>query len=232
MSDQGPLFASRMSASSLDIEQEDAAIDAREHSRAASTSRKIVLEDTPVRLPQGLSPQASAPIEPTSVEQAAPETDEKSKTAFRTISEVSTELDVPQHVLRFWESRFHQIRPLKRAGGRRYYRPDDVALLKRIKELLYKQGYTIRGVQRLMRESRGKLPEITTTPVSAVTLAAADAVPKPVITAAPAAAHPAKLAAVVASHAVSSGLSAKQRAALTEIADELRSLRTLLATDE
>ncbi|WP_119678574.1 MerR family transcriptional regulator [Indioceanicola profundi] len=79
----------------------------------------------------------------------------KSATAFRTISEVSADLDVPQHVLRFWESKFPQIKPLKRGGGRRYYRPDDVELLRRIQVLLYKEGYTIKGVQRLLKESRG-----------------------------------------------------------------------------
>jgi len=76
----------------------------------------------------------------------------KSADAFRTISEVATELEVPQHVLRFWESKFPQVRPLKRAGGRRYYRPDDVALLRRIRQCLYEQGYTIKGVQKLLRE--------------------------------------------------------------------------------
>jgi DNA-binding transcriptional MerR regulator len=77
---------------------------------------------------------------------------EKSRSAFRTISEVSADLDVPQHVLRFWESKFPQVKPLKRGGGRRYYRPEDVDLLRRIRELLYRDGYTIRGVQRLLRE--------------------------------------------------------------------------------
>lgn len=76
----------------------------------------------------------------------------KSETAFRTISEVSLDLDVPQHVLRFWESKFTQIKPLKRGGGRRYYRPEDVQLLSQIRDLLYKDGYTIRGVQKLLRE--------------------------------------------------------------------------------
>jgi len=76
----------------------------------------------------------------------------KAAGAFRTISEVANDLDVPQHVLRFWETRFTQIRPLKRAGGRRYYRPEDVELLRRIRELLYNNGYTIKGVQRLLRE--------------------------------------------------------------------------------
>lgn len=76
----------------------------------------------------------------------------KSAAAYRTISEVSDELDVPQHVLRFWETKFTQVRPLKRAGGRRYYRPDDVKLLTRIRDLLYTEGYTIRGVQRVLKE--------------------------------------------------------------------------------
>ncbi|MGZ8396425.1 MAG: MerR family transcriptional regulator [Rhodoplanes sp.] len=76
----------------------------------------------------------------------------KAPDAFRTISEVAAELDLPQHVVRFWESRFPQIRPMKRGGGRRYYRPDDVELLRGIRHLLYGQGYTIRGVQRILRE--------------------------------------------------------------------------------
>lgn len=77
---------------------------------------------------------------------------DKSPDAFRTISEVADDLDLPQHVLRFWETRFAQIRPLKRGGGRRYYRPDDVDLLRGIRHLLYGQGYTIRGVQRILKE--------------------------------------------------------------------------------
>jgi DNA-binding transcriptional MerR regulator len=76
---------------------------------------------------------------------------DKSPEAFRTISEVAEELDLPQHVLRFWETRFPQIRPLKRGGGRRYYRPDDVDLLKGIRHFLYGEGYTIRGVQRILK---------------------------------------------------------------------------------
>jgi DNA-binding transcriptional MerR regulator len=79
----------------------------------------------------------------------------KSATAFRTISEVSTDLAVPQHVLRFWETKFPQVKPLKRGGGRRYYRPEDVDLLRRIRDLLYDQGYTIKGVQKLLRDQRG-----------------------------------------------------------------------------
>jgi DNA-binding transcriptional MerR regulator len=77
---------------------------------------------------------------------------QKSPEAFRTISEVSAELDVPQHVLRFWETRFSQIKPVKRAGGRRYYRPEDVDLLRGIRSLLYSEGYTIKGVQKVLRE--------------------------------------------------------------------------------
>lgn len=77
---------------------------------------------------------------------------EKGPDAFRTISEVADDLDLPQHVLRFWETRFGQIKPLKRGGGRRYYRPDDVDLLRGIRHLLYGEGYTIRGVQQILRE--------------------------------------------------------------------------------
>ena len=77
---------------------------------------------------------------------------DKAPDAFRTISEVAAELDVPQHVLRFWESRFREIKPMKRGGGRRYYRPEDLDLLRGIRHLLYGEGYTIRGVQRLLRE--------------------------------------------------------------------------------
>ncbi len=76
----------------------------------------------------------------------------KAPGAFRTISEVASELEVPQHVLRFWEGKFSQVRPLKRGGGRRYYRPEDVELLRRIRRLLYSEGYTIRGVQKVLRE--------------------------------------------------------------------------------
>jgi len=82
--------------------------------------------------------------------------DHKAPEAFRSISEVAAELDLPQHVLRFWESRFHDIRPMKRGGGRRYYRPEDVNLLRGIRHLLYGEGYTIRGVQRILREQGAK----------------------------------------------------------------------------
>ena len=98
----------------------------------------------------------------------------KSAEAFRTISEVALELDVPQHVLRFWESRFAQIKPVKRAGGRRYYRPEDIDLLKGIRALLYGDGFTIKGVQKVLKErglrhvagvGRGGVPDIA--PVAA-----------------------------------------------------------------
>lgn len=81
---------------------------------------------------------------------------QKSPEAFRTISEVAEDLDVPQHVLRFWESKFTQIRPLKRGGGRRYYRPEDVDLLRGVRALLYSNGFTIRGVQKVFREHGAK----------------------------------------------------------------------------
>ncbi len=83
----------------------------------------------------------------------------KAPNAFRTISEVADDLHIPQHVLRFWETKFPQVKPLKRGGGRRYYRPDDINLLRRISDLLYIQGYTIKGVQRLLRESGGLLAD-------------------------------------------------------------------------
>jgi DNA-binding transcriptional MerR regulator len=86
--------------------------------------------------------------------------DHKAPDAFRSISEVADELDLPQHVLRFWESRFHDIKPMKRGGGRRYYRTDDVNLLRGIRHLLYGEGYTIRGVQRILREQGGKFVSV------------------------------------------------------------------------
>ena len=96
----------------------------------------------------------------------------KSAGAFRTISEVADELHIPQHVLRFWETKFPQVKPLKRGGGRRYYRPDDIALLRRVSDLLYTQGYTIKGVQRLLREGGGRLADDIPPPTDAERLAA------------------------------------------------------------
>jgi DNA-binding transcriptional MerR regulator len=99
---------------------------------------------------------------------------DKAPDAFRTISEVAEELDIPQHVLRFWESRFSQIKPMKRAGGRRYYRPDDVDLLRGIRHLLYGEGYTIRGVQRILREQGPKFVQAVWQPGAAQPAEAAD----------------------------------------------------------
>jgi DNA-binding transcriptional MerR regulator len=94
----------------------------------------------------------------------------KSAAAFRTISEVARELDLPQHVLRFWESRFNQVKPLKRGGGRRYYRPEDIELLRTIRALLYRDGYTIKGVQKLLREGGIRLDGETNNPDTGSTL--------------------------------------------------------------
>jgi len=108
----------------------------------------------------------------------------KSADAFRTISEVAGDLDVPQHVLRFWETRFAQIKPMKRAGGRRYYRPEDVELLRRIRELLYKHGYTIKGVQRLLKDNG--LTDIPVPPPSPPVPVVVRPAPMPAVAAAPA----------------------------------------------
>lgn len=134
----------------------------------------------------------------------------KSAAAFRTISEVAKALDVPQHVLRFWETKFSQVRPMKRAGGRRYYRPDDVALLRRIRGLLYDDGYTIRGVQRLLREGGAKgLLEGEAPAAESTTAAKASAAPV---------ARPT--------------LDVELRRELRQLVDELSALRDLLRTTQ
>src|SRR5882757_4877591 len=109
----------------------------------------------------GAGPAGAERAEPAPVDDADPARarPKKAPNAFRTISEVADGLHIPQHVLRFWETKFPQVKPLKRGGGRRYYRPDDIALLRRISDLLYIQGYTIKGVQRLLREGGGKLSD-------------------------------------------------------------------------
>jgi len=109
--------------------------------------------------PLGLLTDISAPADDPAEPVGGRSRTRKAPGAFRTISEVADELHVPQHVLRFWETRFPQVHPLKRGGGRRYYRPDDIALLRRIASLLYVQGYTIKGVQRLLREGGGRLAD-------------------------------------------------------------------------
>jgi DNA-binding transcriptional MerR regulator len=136
----------------------------------------------------------------------------KSPDAFRTISEVSDELNVPQHVLRFWESKFTQIRPLKRGGRRRYYRPEDVLLLRGIRRLLYEDGYTIKGVQKVLKE-RG---------VRAVAEGARDEgeAPASVEAAAPKAPSPAAAAAPAEPVA--------DKAELARLLDELDEIRALL----
>ena len=123
----------------------------------------------------------------------------KSPGAFRTISEVSNDLEVPPHVLRFWETKFPQIKPLKRGGGRRYYRPEDVALLRQIRQLLYNDGYTIKGVQRLLKEGALK----NTAQLGVATANEPDEQKQP----------------------QNSTTSSQEKAALRSIVDELQSLR-------
>lgn len=143
----------------------------------------------------------------------------KSAAAFRTISEVADELDVPPHVLRFWEGKFTQVKPLKRGGGRRYYRPEDVDLLRGIRELLYTDGYTIKGVQKLLREGG----------VKALLNGGARPAPNDVV---PADDDPpasvGEAAAPAGSIAATSGLGADKRAVLRELLAELESLRDTL----
>jgi DNA-binding transcriptional MerR regulator len=114
---------------------------------------------------------------------------EKAPDAFRTISEVANDLDLPQHVLRFWETRFQQIKPLKRGGGRRYYRPDDIDLLRGIQYLLYGEGYTIRGAQRILKDHGIKFVQSVWKPGAAQPARAREAVE-------PAPAEPAELPAL------------------------------------
>ena len=104
----------------------------------------------------------------------------KSAAAFRTISEVATELNVPSHVLRFWETKFTQIRPMKRGGGRRYYRPEDIILLQQIRSLLYDDGYTIKGVQKLLRDGNPKKAPEQAEPVIEKTATVAEPVLGPI----------------------------------------------------
>ncbi len=132
----------------------------------------------------------------------------KSASAFRTISEVADVLDVQQHVLRFWETKFSQIRPLKRGGGRRYYRPEDLELLTKIHHLLYTEGYTIKGVQKLLRE-KGKAAVLQEKP-------------------APQNNNEPKAAAKSVQGQVSVGMSTKQRSALQSMLSELKELRALI----
>lgn len=138
---------------------------------------------------------------------AAKKTDAKAAGAFRTISEVADELDVQQHVLRFWETKFSQIRPLKRGGGRRYYRPEDLELLKRIHHLLYTEGYTIKGVQKLLKE-HGKKGLLEQQPAAQ---AANESVRAPLL--------------------VTDVLSAGQRSKLDSVLGDLKDLRRMISAE-
>jgi DNA-binding transcriptional MerR regulator len=156
----------------------------------------------------------------------------KAPSAFRTISEVADDLHIPQHVLRFWETKFPQVRPLKRGGGRRYYRPDDILLLRRISDLLYIQGFTIKGVQRLLREGGGRLSDDIPPPTGDERREAAEtAEPEPGLPgllgdAEASARRPARPSA--AEESAASAEAARLRRALEEILAELEALRALL----
>jgi DNA-binding transcriptional MerR regulator len=108
----------------------------------------------------------------------------KGASAFRTIGEVADDLDLPAHVLRFWESKFTQLKPLKRRGGRRYYRPEDIVLLRRIRQCLYQDGYTIRGVQKLLGDAAGERPAASAPP-RGPSLFPLDSAPDPVSASSP-----------------------------------------------
>jgi DNA-binding transcriptional MerR regulator len=155
----------------------------------------------------------------------------KSPEAFRTISEVAGELDVPQHVLRFWESKFGAVRPLKRGGGRRYYRPDDIDLLRGIRTLLYSEGLTIKGVQKILRQRGARYVadlghqavkhfDQLVTQVEAVKAAAAE--PESNIRAFP------NVAVQRPAEAEESGMTGEERAHFTHLLEELLELKTRL----
>ena len=157
--------------------------------------------------------QKAVPVAPQSETKAA----KKAQGAFRTISEVADELDVQQHVLRFWETKFSQIKPLKRGGGRRYYRPEDVSLLKHIHNLLYTEGYTIKGVQKLLKgQGRNQI---------AAQVEAEEASENT----APVAQPKAQVEGMVTFYMPSKvyNLSDRQRGALEEMLSELKELRAL-----
>lgn len=142
----------------------------------------------------------------------------KSASAYRTISEVAEDIDVPAHVLRFWESKFPAVKPLKRGGGRRYYRPEDVEALRRIRKLLYEDGFTIRGVQKLLKSHGGKPP-------AGVTAAAAEEAEAP----APLPERPAAPPPGTGQGMLDFGLSSTQIDNLREVLGDLKSMRDDLA---
>jgi DNA-binding transcriptional MerR regulator len=151
-------------------------------------------------------------------------TTDKAPDAFRTISEAADDLDLPQHVLRFWETRFSQIKPLKRGGGRRYYRPDDIDFLRGLKHLLHAERYTIKGVQKIIKEQG-----IKTVQIAGRQAAAAPVIAGEVTTAASVPAQPP--AAAVASPrpnvAAAPSIRSKLEAALAELSESRRSLASL-----
>ncbi len=182
---------------------------------------------------------------------------EKSPEAFRTISEVADDLEVPQHVLRFWEGKFSQVKPMKRAGGRRYYRPADLELLRGIRHLLYGEGYTIKGVQRILREqgtayvteagrtralpmvAQDDADEVNSEAPTAATAAADPAPtpgPSPAQSSGPAPqvqevrSQPAPVVAAPSTPPAPAGMSDADRQALGNVVKELRAVRDLLAT--
>ncbi len=156
----------------------------------------------------------------------------KSATAFRTIGEVSIELDLPQHVLRFWETKFTRLKPMKRGGGRRYYRPEDIDLLQRIKQLLYEDGYTIKGVQKLLRDGGAKLDGLgelakeadvkSSIQVGATTPSAPDSLEL----------GGGKVAVKEAKEVVATGLDGDTRTAIEAIIVELEELRAILKSSK
>jgi DNA-binding transcriptional MerR regulator len=153
----------------------------------------------------------------------------KRAAVFRTIGEVAEDLDLPAHVLRFWESKFPQLKPMKRGGGRRYYRPEDIALLSRIRQCLYQEGYTIRGVQKLLSE--GTLGASSQAMDIAPSLFPLDPLPGPASTAEPAP-RPARRAAAKAASTEATpapkGISDDRRAKLEAAAQDLLSARQML----
>jgi DNA-binding transcriptional MerR regulator len=140
----------------------------------------------------------------------------KSENAYRTISEVAGEIGVPAHVLRFWETKFPSVKPLKRGGGRRYYRPEDIEALRRIRNLLYEDGLTIRGVQKLLKTHGGKPPAGI----------ASEAAPSPTPSAPVAVKQPSALAG---EPQLDFSLSSRQIDQLGEVLDDLRGMRTTLS---
>ena len=144
----------------------------------------------------------------------------KSRDAFRTISEVARELGVQQHVLRFWETKFSHVKPLKRGGGRRYYRPEDVELLKSIQHLLYTEGYTIKGVQKLLK-SKGKKQVMNVLPEPQNSN---QPVAEPLVASRP-------VAASVQPEERAGGLSETQEQALSAMLGELKALRSFIAEE-